>query len=429
MKKIIKVLIIFSILFSQNHIFAKSFYDESVPLSEVKKHAYDSLMLRKRISDGDDRHWGGDIPASFTRKGYKYDLPLLSSPRVVDVNEFDVLGFFEVWDTEFDLHFDKDLYRKIDFEKLYILSKQGDHTSRDFLLGSFSLEIVAHLMNNDVRFNNGYKNPLPKFSEYNHFVVEIVRHVYNNWITSTTYSYFLRRFYIHLYQSNMLGSDTSELLEKFDTNCCDQQHWFEGNTQGLKSISSMDADNGWINPFDWFGFHEQETIDEEIIIQDIVKKIHILHENKDSVLRELKWKESTAAWEAMAGVAVIATAIAGGIIVGGIFVPEIIAGISSLPIGLTTTWSELFGFYVTGQGVTIAMNPGVVIGLVSLCATGVAMVMNECKSQKREKQEEEKHKETKKWQKEVKEGQRQASEERRQIQENQKKHEQKHYKK
>ena len=193
----------------------------------------------------------------------------------MDVNEFDLFETFEVWDTEFDLHFDKDLYREINFQELYILSKQGDHKALSLLLGSFSLEFIAYLMNNDVRFNSGYDNPLPKFDEYNRFVVKIVQRVYNTWNASRTYPYFLRNFYIHLYNNRILGKDTDRLLRNFDTRCC-TQHWFEENTQRLRSISSMDEDDGWMNPFDWLGFHEQPKIDKEIIIQNIVKKIHNL---------------------------------------------------------------------------------------------------------------------------------------------------------
>ena len=400
-------------------------------LETAKEEAYFKLRERVHRSEGDDLHWGGDKPVSFSWEAYKYDLPLLSSSRIVDVNEFDVVfGMFEVWDTEFDLHFDKDVYREINFQELYRLSSvtgQG-RKALELFLGSFSLEFIAYLMNNDVRYGRrGYDNPLPNFKKYNRFVIRIVRQIYQLWNSSSNYNHFLRQFYNHL-PGTVLGSasETEAYLRAFDNSdfcgnvsCAD--HWFIKHNQNMSTRplrekrNSLDEDDGWTNPFDWFGFHDQQEIDRldmkisrAEIIQNIVRKIHTIHNNKDSMFRELEWGRSRVAWESLANFGIIALAA-----VTVFFGPEVMAGagafLSKSSVAASLKTKGLITISAkTGGGVVVAMNPAVVTA-IGVCATAAIFLISHCTQMENSRIEAERHQEY------MKEQRRQTEEQRRQT--------------
>ena len=386
---LIKFLILpFSLIFTN---YAFSITPEDV--WKAKKKAYLSLRKRRNHSDGDDRHWGGDMPSSYQEKTFKFDLPLLSTRRIVNVNEYNFLGFFEIWDTDFDIHFDKEFYRKFNFREAFHKSNNGDSKSRDIIISTFASEYIAYLMNNDVRFNDSeYKNPIPRFQRYNKYVTYIVTHVYNLWNQAYDYDIFLYNFYNSL-PGKVFGNSqkTKNTLNSFDNpykypcryndnNCVKRWYTTKGEKLSVKSLVNqkryLDKDDGWTNPLDWFGFHDQDEIDrinykirKKETIHHIVKVIHKVHENKHKLMNQLVWSVSKGdlrAYETITNI--LSLVVVAALVVAG---PEIAAG--GLAYELTAQGVPVVS---TAGGVQIA-SLGTAIGIAGICLTA-AIAVHQC---------------------------------------------------
>ena len=332
---LLKLILSCSLIF-QSYAFSKVPAD----VLDAKMKAYQVLKKRVKSSDGDDRYWGGDKPSSYSN--LKYDLPLMASPRIVDVNEFDIMGVLEVWSEEFDINFDKEFYRRADFQQIFRDSKQNSSQARDIILATFSLEYISYLMNNDVRFNQeDYNNPIPEFRRYNKYVIYIVTYIYNLWKTNNHYHSFLNQFYKSLPGEVFDNtSKTNNTLKAFDDpteHSCSSKNCVKDwpSTKGehmsveplVKKRDSLDEDDGWMNPMDWFGMHDQEEINilnyeilEQDIIHNIVEGIHTIHEKKNELMRHLIRTGNLEAYEwivngiiAMTSVVAIVFIVKGGV--------------------------------------------------------------------------------------------------------------------
>ena len=415
----LKLILSCSLIF-QSYAFSKVPAD----VLDTKMKAYQVLKKRVKFSDGDSLV-GGDKPSSYLN--LEYDLPLMASPRIVDVNEFNIFGI-QVWNEGFDINFDKDFYRRADFQQIFKSSKQNNSKARDIILAAFSLEYISYLMNNDVRFNQkDYNNPIPEFRRYNKYVIYIVTHIYNLWKTSHNYHSFLNRFYKSL-PGKVFGSTskTNNTLKAHDNprkhscskNCVKDWPSTKGKYMSVKPLikkrDSLDKDNGWWNPFDWFEMHDQEKINilnyeilEQDIIHNIVEGIHTIHENKNKLMRNWIRTGDLEFYEWVVNFTIIAIAVAAPSLVAegwawaitlqGITVLEgdTVGGGGGGEIVVVKEDGETYvitegGKIVTeGGGTQVAMNPGLALGILGACVTIATFVSNcqERNENKRHRQE------------------------------------------